>query len=373
MPGRIVGFGRDQLDEVSSSQQNMGIKRSGSMTLAACQDPTLAPYDILCWDPAVPPQPPGEEATTCNVDSGGPLFIDQGGVRRVAGLTKGAIMPMAKCIPPVEAFDTNVYRHRSWIAQTAASLGAVDLEETQCGWVGHVEEDAAAETCLGQPWEEGEGTRVCGFEGQLTATLTQQLHAFQVPASTRTLRVSLNGISRVSNPVNVDFYVRRGAPPTTSVYDCAGAATGNFATCSFDSPQSGIWYALAVRVSGTVDYQITATQSAPVDSDDDGVEDPDDNCALHPNATQKDLDEDGCGDVCDGDFNQNGVADALDFSFFKSTYGTMQGQPEYNPLADLDCNGAVGAVDFSIFKSGYGAPTGPSGLPPELKTSPACP
>lgn len=368
--GRIVGFGRDPLTEPSVFYQNPGIKRSGSVTLAACQDPSLSPYDILCWDPSEVIGDPGEDVSTCNIDSGGPLFIDQNGVRVVAGLTKGALNqgPEA-CVPPVEAFDTNVYRHHAWIAQTAAQLGAVDLSVTYCGPLSQVEEDAVAEPCLGQPWEPDEATRVCGFEAELSSTLTQQLHAFQVPASSDRLRVSLNGISRTTNPVDVNLYVRAGAPPTTSVYDCAGAATGNFATCEFDSPQSGLWYALAVRVTGTVAYQITATEFAPLDTDDDGVEDALDNCTFDSNSTQKDLDTDGCGDICDGDFNQNGFVDPADFSLFKSAYQTMQGQPGYNPLADMDCNGAVAAMDFSLFKSGYGAPPGPSGLPP----SPACP
>ena len=88
---------------------------------------------------------------------------------------------------------------------------------------------------------------------------------FPQPASS--LRVSLNGISRVTNPVNVNFYVRAGAPPTTSVYDCAGVATGNFATCQFDAPQAGFWYALLVRATGPntypVAYQVAVTERAP--------------------------------------------------------------------------------------------------------------
>ena len=74
---------------------------------------------------------PGEDVSTCNVDSGGPLFVDQAGVRVVAGITKGAILSSGSCIPPVEAYDTNVSRHHEWIEQTAAALGAIDLSVTQ--------------------------------------------------------------------------------------------------------------------------------------------------------------------------------------------------------------------------------------------------
>jgi hypothetical protein len=184
----------------------------------------------------------------------------------------------------------------------------------------------------------------------------------------------LNGISRTTNPVDVSFYVRRGSPPTTSVYDCAGVATGNFASCQFSQPQAGTWYVLAVRVTGTVAYQITATEFGPnADTDEDGVEDPFDNCTQFSNPDQDDLDVDGCGDLCDGDFNNSGAVEAVDFSIFKGAYLTSEGQPGYDPHPDMNGDGIVNAVDFSIFKAGYLTAPGPSGLPPELKTFPACP
>jgi secreted trypsin-like serine protease len=262
-PGRVVGFGRDPLTEVSSFQQNLGIKRSGSMTLAACQDPTLSPYDVLCWDPSSVIGDPGTDVSTCNVDSGGPLFVDQAGVKVVAGITKGAIQPTGSCIPPVEAFDTNVYRHHQWIEETVAQLGGVPLSVTNCGSLPQVAATAIAGSCNGLAWGAGEAPRVCGFQAELSSTLLQQQHSFQVPNGTQRLRVNLNGVSRTTNPVDVSLYVRAGAPPTTSVYDCAGVATGNFAACEFTQPVAGTWYVLAVRVTGTVAYQVTATEFGP--------------------------------------------------------------------------------------------------------------
>ncbi len=361
-PGRIVGFGRDPLTEVSSFLQNLGIKRSGSMTLAACQDPTLSPYDILCWDPSAVIGDPGVDVSTCNVDSGGPLFVDQAGVKVVAGITKGAILNSGSCIPPVEAYDTNVFRHHPWIEQTVAQLGGVDLSVTNCGSLPQLDADAISGGCSGIAWGTGEAPRVCGFGAELSSALLQQQHVFQVPADTQRLRVSLNGVSRGTNPVDVSLYLRAGAPPTTSVYDCAGVATGNFASCEFNDPQAGTWYVLAVRVTGTVAYQITATEFGPSpDTDGDGVVDAFDNCLVVPNPDQRDTNQDGYGNLCDMDYDGDLGVGISDFGVFKLAFGRLLGDPAYNPDVDAEGDDAVGISDFGLFKLAFGFAPGPSG------------
>lgn len=65
---------------------------------------------------------------------------------------------------------------------------------------------------------------------------------------------------------------------------------GLIATCSF-----------SVRVGG-----------APSDGDGDGVADAEDNCPLHANPDQSDLDADGQGDACDADDDGDGVNDGAD-------------------------------------------------------------
>ena len=50
----------------------------------------------------------------------------------------------------------------------------------------------------------------------------------------------------------------------------------------------------------------------PVDSDDDGVCDPIDNCPEADNVDQADLDEDGAGDACDDDRDGDGAPDAVE-------------------------------------------------------------
>ena len=48
------------------------------------------------------------------------------------------------------------------------------------------------------------------------------------------------------------------------------------------------------------------------DADQDGIEDPDDNCPQAANADQADFDGDGAGDACDADDDADGVADESD-------------------------------------------------------------
>jgi len=110
-----------------------------------------------------------------------------------------------------------------------------------------------------------------------------------------------------------------------------------------------------------------------VDTDGDGVEDQFDNCSAKVNAGQGDKDHDGCGDGCDGDFDQNGGAGGSDFSIFKAAFGSTTGQPAYNASTDLDCDGGVGGADFSLFKSLFGSTAGPSGISNAGRNMTACP
>jgi hypothetical protein len=105
------------------------------------------------------------------------------------------------------------------------------------------------------------------------------------------------------------------------------------------------------------------TPGGPSAADGDGIEDFFDNCYLDGNADQKDIDHDGCGDVCDSDANNDGIANALDLGFFKATFLKAEGQPGYNAAYDADCNGTVNALDLGVFKANFLQATGPSGFP----------
>ena len=85
-----------------------------------------------------------------------------------------------------------------------------------------------------------------------------------------------------------------------------------------------------------------------------------DNCVLMFNVDQTDSDNDGVGDLCDGDINKDGKVNAVDLSLLRQAFGKP------GAVGNLNGDGRVNAVDLSILRGRFGKPPGPSGLP--LKT-----
>jgi hypothetical protein len=104
------------------------------------------------------------------------------------------------------------------------------------------------------------------------------------------------------------------------------------------------------------------------DTDGDGVPDSQDNCTVVPNADQRDTNADGYGNLCDPDFNNDGVVNINDFNRLKARLGIT---PVVDVDTDLDGNGAVNINDLNRLKSFLGKPPGPSGLHPNCP--PTCP
>ncbi len=94
------------------------------------------------------------------------------------------------------------------------------------------------------------------------------------------------------------------------------------------------------------------------DADSDGIADANDNCTLAANPTQLDVDEDGYGNMCDPDFNNDNVVNFADISAFSNVFNTT------DALADLNGDGAVNFLDFAIVAGYFLSPPGPSGLAP---------
>ena len=98
------------------------------------------------------------------------------------------------------------------------------------------------------------------------------------------------------------------------------------------------------------------------DSDGDGVADPDDNCRDMANADQRDANQDGYGNACDADYDDDGLVGSLDFSRLIAAYGASSGEPGYDAGLDADGDGVIASLEFSLVVSSYGGPPGPSGL-----------
>ncbi len=104
------------------------------------------------------------------------------------------------------------------------------------------------------------------------------------------------------------------------------------------------------------------------DDDEDGVANDADNCVALANPDQLDVDNDGIGNLCDGDFDQNCAVDFVDLQVFKAVVFQNGSFAE-----DMDGNGMVDFGDLSLFKAeifnNYTS-ANPSGIAGNLCTTP---
>ncbi|MDH3588104.1 MAG: hypothetical protein OEQ74_01740, partial [Gammaproteobacteria bacterium] len=87
-----------------------------------------------------------------------------------------------------------------------------------------------------------------------------------------------------------------------------------------------------------------------------GIDDSADNCSMRHNPDQVDTDNDGFGNACDADFNQDAMVDFHDVSMMRAMYDSA------SALGDLNNDGWVDIVDLNIMKSLFLTAPGPSGM-----------
>ena len=92
-------------------------------------------------------------------------------------------------------------------------------------------------------------------ESSLSGSTGEELDFFMdVPAGATDLSFNMSGGSGDS-----DLYVRFGAEPTTSTYDCRPYRSGNSETCSFATPQTGRYYVMVRAYSSYSGVDLVGT------------------------------------------------------------------------------------------------------------------
>jgi len=107
------------------------------------------------------------------------------------------------------------------------------------------------------------------------------------------------------------------------------------------------------------------------DTDSDGVGDADDDCILAENSSQLDSNQDGYGNACDSDFDDDGTVSATDYAMLIGAWEATVGSSGYAPALDSDGDGAISASDYAQLIQAWEQPPGPSGL--GCAGSPPCP
>jgi hypothetical protein len=101
-------------------------------------------------------------------------------------------------------------------------------------------------------------------------------------------------------------------------------------------------------------YHVT-TEPTGMDADLDLIDDAFDNCQLVSNPNQVDADDDGYGNACDTDLNNDQVTNAIDLGILRQRFFSA------DAVADFNVDGVVNAADLGILKTYFFDPPGPAG------------
>ena len=129
---------------------------------------------------------------------------------------------------------------------------------------------------------------------------------------------------------------------------------------SSPAPCSNGWLQPAANyeTGGVAVVRIEFIEAAPPNFDADAVADELDNCSAVANSGQDDTDADGCGNLCDADYDDTGVVGWHDYFEFGAAFGTGD-QEKCHSEPILGCT--VDGVAFGYMVTHFGTVPGPSG------------
>ncbi len=111
-----------------------------------------------------------------------------------------------------------------------------------------------------------------------------------------------------------------------------------------------------VTVKMDRNYTLLPVYRQELDEDEDGVADSEDNCLNQKNPAQIDSDNDGYGNACDADLNNDGIVNTLDLGAFRKVFGSNDAD------ADFNGDGIVNTLDLGRMRNLFGKVPGPSAV-----------
>lgn len=184
----------------------------------------------------------------------------------------------------------------------------------------------------------------------------------QLAGSTNTLQVidltstvvSITGPFRVGLVFNHD-----GLSGIATDADGTVDASANFIFANVGG--LNFWFSSStLGVGGDFILRATISDFSVPDADADGIPDEVDNCTNVANADQFDADDDGFGNACDADLNNDCVVNVVDLGILRTLFFLTPDAPDWNAAADFNQDSVINVVDLGIMRSAFFAAPGPS-------------